>query len=93
MLSIDPPATAGGTDSVQERFQTFEAKPSGDNRDEKKYFSIVTRSVFALWQCRYFRSPGEAGANAYRGLLVRQLSVQHSEGREPSRLRTKTEGN
>jgi len=27
MLTIDPPATAGGTDSVQERFQTFEAKP------------------------------------------------------------------
>jgi len=27
MLTINPPATAGGTDSVQERFQTFEAKP------------------------------------------------------------------
>src|SRR5215208_2031186 len=26
MLSIDPPATAGGTDSVQERFHTFEGK-------------------------------------------------------------------
>src|SRR5215203_3626616 len=27
MLSIDPPATAGGTDSVQERFQTLRQSP------------------------------------------------------------------
>ena len=37
-----------------------------------------------------FGGAGEASANAHRRVLVRQLSVQHSEGREPSRLRTET---
>jgi len=31
MLIIDPPATAGGTDPVQERFLIFEAKPRCSN--------------------------------------------------------------
>ena len=40
-----------------------------------------------------FERAGKAGANAHRWLSVWQLSVQHSEGREPSRLRTKVKGN
>jgi hypothetical protein len=43
-------------------------------------------------QCWEFIGAGEASADAHCGLSVRQLSVQHSEGREPSRLRTKVEG-
>ena len=64
---------------------------SGD-KDETQYFyrdiwlgSIVRkRSEFA--------GAGKESANAHRRLFMRQLSVQHSEGRGPSRLRTETQG-
>lgn len=38
-----------------------------------------------------FCGAGKASADAHRRIPVRELSVQHSEGREPSRIRTKTE--
>ena len=43
-----------------------------------------------VWKRSELDGTGKASANAHRRLLVRQLSVQHSEGREPSRLRTET---
>ena len=39
-----------------------------------------------------FGGTGEASTDAHCRLFVRQLSVQHPEGREPSRLRTETQG-
>jgi len=37
MLIIDPPATAGGTDLLQVRLLTLEAKPRGGSRVGKNY--------------------------------------------------------
>lgn len=60
-------------------------------RDETQHVDRDTR-VNPIVRKRWgFGGAGQASADAYRGLFVRQLSVQHSEGREPSRLRPKTE--
>jgi hypothetical protein len=50
-----------------------------------------------LWSNAFIRrrdaqfGTGKTSANAHRRVSVRELSVQHPEGREPSRLRTETE--
>ena len=69
----------------------------GDNlttqqRNEAQIFHRDTR-VGAIVRLRsQFGGTGEASTNAHCRLFVRQLSVQHPEGRESSRLRTETQG-
>jgi len=60
-----------------------------ENEDEEIYHNYAVRSGAAVWKRKCFPRAGQAGRDAYCGLPVRQLSVQHSEGREPSKLRTK----
>ena len=45
MLIIDPPATAGGTDLLQVRLLTFEAKPSRINSETSR----AMRLDFSIW--------------------------------------------
>jgi hypothetical protein len=61
-----------------------------EERNETQSFLSDSGLGFIVWQRGEFERSGKACADAYRRLPLRQLSVQHSEGREPSRLRTKT---
>lgn len=67
---------------------------SVDEREESKhatqhFYRHVWVGAFSC-NCIERGRAGKASANAHRRLFVRQLSVQHSEGREPSRIRTET---
>ena len=59
--------------------------------NETLWFFSNPRFGFPLWQRVQLASSGEASGDAHRWILVRQLNLQHPEGREPSRLRTKTQ--
>ena len=66
---------------------------SGDGfrrQNETQYYDRDTWLGSVVRQCSEFSGAGEASADAHRRLFVRQLSLQHSEGREPSGLRTET---
>jgi hypothetical protein len=69
------------------RFMT--ANTSGD-KDETQYFYRDIWLGSIVRKRSEFGGPSKTSADAHRRLFVRQLSVQHSEGREPSRLRTET---
>lgn len=60
---------------------------------ETHYSFRIARIGFVSGECIDIAGSGNASGDAYRGLPVRQLSVQYTEGREPSRLRTKTKRN
>lgn len=62
---------------------------SGD-KDETQYFyrNFWPRSI--VRKRSELGGPGQTSTDAHCRLLVRQLSVQHPEGREPSRLRTES---
>ena len=62
---------------------------SGDKNETQHFYGYVWLGSIVRKR-REFGGPGETSADAHRRLFVRQLSVQHSEGREPSRLRTET---
>ena len=70
-------------------YELMTANTSGDKNETQNFYrdnwlgSIVR-------QRSEFGGPSKTSADAHRRLFVRQLSVQHSEGREPSRLRTET---
>ena len=66
-----------------------DANTSGE-KNETQYFYRDIWLGSLVRNCSEFGGTGKASADAHRGLFVRQLSVQHSEGREPSRLRTET---
>ena len=65
------------------------ANTSGDE-DETQFFDRDIWFGSIVRMRSEFGGTGKASANAHRRLFMRQLSVQHSEGREPSRLRTET---
>jgi hypothetical protein len=65
------------------------ANTSGD-KDETQNFHRDTWPGPIVRKRGEFGGAGKASANAHRRLFVRQLSVQHSEGREPSGIRTET---
>ena len=67
----------------------FVPNTSGE-KNETQYFYRDIWPGFIVRKRSEFGGTGKASANAHRRLFVRQLSVQHSEGREPSRLRTKS---
>jgi hypothetical protein len=69
------------------RFMT--ANTSGD-KDETQYFYRDIWLGSIVRKRSEFGGPSKTSPDAHRRLFVRQLSVQHSEGREPSRLRTET---
>ena len=60
------------------------------DKDETQYFYRDTWLGSIVRKRSELASPGKTSADAHRRLFVRQLSVQHSEGREPSRLCTET---
>ena len=61
-------------------------------RDETQHVDRDTR-VNPIVRKRWgFGGAGQASADAYRGLFVRQLSVQHTEGREPSGICAEAQG-
>ena len=88
MLIADQVVTAPCTDPLKERLQTLSGKIHQErNETQNLHRDTWPRSI--VRKRSEFGGPGKTSADAHRRLLVRQLSVQHSEGREPSRLRTK----
>ena len=67
--------------------RVHESNPSGD-KNETEYFHRDIWLGPIVRKRSKFGGSGKASTNAHRRLFMRQLSVQHSEGREPSRLRT-----
>ena len=75
---------------IRVRSKTRTPTDSSGDRNETQYFHRDTWLGPVVRKRSEYGGTGEASANAHRRLSVRQLSVQHSEGREPSRLRTET---
>ena len=62
-----------------------------EKKNETPFFVFSNRIDSFVGKHGEHDGSSQASSNAHRRLFVRQLSVQHSEGREPSRLRTETE--
>src|SRR5712692_5580136 len=63
---------------------------SKENQSEKSYSPGAGQFGDNAWKRGCLDRPSKTDRDAHRGLSLRQLSVQHSEGREPSRLRTES---
>jgi hypothetical protein len=62
------------------------------SKNETQHVDRDTRVNLIVRKRWAFGGAGKASADAYRGLFVRQLSVQHTEGREPSGIRAEAQG-